>query len=180
MVDKNWTFEEAWAAQEAAFESDPSSIDDPASPYRQWQALHQLDIFEEAYKKDPFYLMQAIGVCALHGLPLPPWAVNAYLKGYNKIADAESKSWDEVFGMPYPKGVRLSVLRKERRFKHAVYDEISRIKKSQPKVAIDDDLFEKVGKKFGLGKTLTSEYYYAVKPWREIFKEAFQKTEYID
>jgi hypothetical protein len=28
-------------------------------------------------------------------------------------------------------------------------------------IAIDDSLFEEVGKKFGIGKTLASEYYYS-------------------
>ncbi|WP_347275778.1 hypothetical protein [Candidatus Kuenenia sp.] len=171
MVNKNWTLEEVVAAYQTALEADPSlSIDDPTSPYSQWNALQQLDIFEEAYKKDKFYLMQAIGVCAAHHLPLPLWAAKAYIEGYNKIADAKSKSWDEVFGRPYPKGTHLATLRKEKMFKRAVYNEISRIKKSQPDIAIDDGLFEKVGKKFGIGKTTASEYYYDIKPFEKIFK----------
>lgn len=163
MVDKNWTFDQIAAATNAALEADPSlSGSDPTLPIFQWAALHQLDVLEEAYKKDPFYLMQAIYVCAIHGLPLPDWGSCAYLAAYYKIVNAKSGSWDGVFGRPYPKGAHLAAIRKKRKFKHAVFQEVSKIKESQPDVAIDDGLFGKVGKKFGLGKTLASEYYYDV------------------
>jgi hypothetical protein len=42
----------------------------------------------------------------------------------------------------------------------AVWLEVSRIKDAAPETPIDEYMFETVGKKFEIGKTLASEYYY--------------------
>jgi hypothetical protein len=164
MTDKNWTWEEAWSANEQALKAEPERSEaDPTLPFVQWSAMHELDVLEEKYKKDKYYLMAAIRKCANHDLPLPAWVANAYISAYDKVFTAREKSWDDVFGNPYPKGAHLNAIRKKRKLKFAVLIEVNDILKMNPDKSIDDSLFEQVGKKFNLGKTLTSEYYYSAK-----------------
>ena len=163
-VNKEWTLEEAWAANQAVLEENPEKlISDPTLPFAQWAALRQLDECRKNYEEDRYQLMTAIRICAAHHLPLPDWAADAYIKAYDSVNNARAKSWNTVFGLPYPKGTHLSAVRKRRIKKFAVWNEITQILKTQPDTPIDEYLFEMVGKKFGLGKTLASEYYYAAK-----------------
>jgi hypothetical protein len=164
MVNKDWTWEEAWAANQLALEENPSrSWADPTLPHAQWFALQQLDVCHKNYEADPYYLMTAIRICANHQLPLPHWAANAYIKAYDTVNNARAKSWNSVFGNPFPKGQHLSAIRKKRILSVAVWNEITLIRKMNPETPIDESLFEEVGKKFCLGKTLAREYYYSEK-----------------
>lgn len=161
MVNKDWTSEEAWAANQAALQENPSRPwTDPTLPLKQWFALQELDICHKNYEKHPYLLMTAIRICANHELPLPEWAATAYIRAYDTVNNARAKSWDTVFGNPYPKGKHLSAIRKKRMNGVAVWNEITRIRQMDPDIPIDEELFEIVGKKLGLGKTLASEYYY--------------------
>lgn len=163
-VNKEWTLEEAWAANQAVLEENPGKPgSDPTLPFAQWAALHWLDDCRKNYEEDRYQLMTAIRICANHNLPLPDWAADAFIKAYDTVNNARAKSWNTVFGNPYPKGTHLSALRKRRMKKFAVWNEITLILKTEPDIPVDEYLFETVGKKFGLGKTLASEYYYAAK-----------------
>lgn len=166
MVNKDWTWEEAQAATEEALKIDPARSNDPTLPIFQWVALHDLDAYEKLYDKDKYYLMTAIRVCSNHDLPLPEWASRAYIKAYDTVNCAHAKSWDTVFGNPYPKGAHLNAIRKKRSLSYSVHSEIRNRMLMNPDLKIDDGLFEEVGKKFNIGRTLASEYYYHVK---EIF-----------
>lgn len=162
MVNKDWTLEEALAANQSKLEANPTLSDsDPTLPLFQWAALHRLDDCQEMYEGDKCGLMTAIRICANHDLPLPGWAAKAYIKAYDTVNNARAKSWSAVFGDPYPKGRHLSAIRKRRMFGFAVWNEIKTILQMRPDTAIDESLFETVGKKFNIGKTLASEYYYA-------------------
>lgn len=164
MVNKDWSLEEAINADEAALKADPSrSNADPTLPFYQWHALHQLDIYAELYKEDKYFLMTAIRTCATHDLPLPEWAAEAYSTAYDAVNNAREKSWDKVFGNPYPKGAQLAAIRKKRMLSIGVLNEVTSMLKMNPDLNIDDCLFETVGKKFNIGKTLANEYYYSAK-----------------
>lgn len=174
MVNKDWTLEEALAANEAALLKNTERSNDPTMPLFQWAALHQLDEYEKYYQQDSYWLMTAIRTCANHDLPLPEWAAKAYIKAYDTVNNAKAKSWNAVFGNPYPKGQHLSAIRKRRMLMFSVWNEITEIlnreqiwndatKQWESVTAIDESLFEAVGKKFHIGKTLASEYYYAAK-----------------
>lgn len=168
MVKKEWTLEDARAANDAALAVDPARSDaDPTLPLYQWAALHQLDEYEKYYLQDSYWLMTAIRTCANHDLPLPDWASRAYIKAYDAVNNARAKSWSAVLGDPYPKGRHLSAIRKRRMFTLAVWQEIQNTLIDKPETPIDTYLFETVGKKFSIGKTLASEYYYAVKKSKE-------------
>jgi hypothetical protein len=169
MIDKNLSLDEANAEHEKFLANNPNmSYADPSLPLFQWAALNDLEHMKEVFEKgDSYLLMTAIRVCACHSLPLPNWAASAYIKAYDSVNNARDKSWDSVFGLPYKKGTHLSAIRKKRVTKVKVWIEIKDILKKNPKTAIDEALFESVGKKNNIGKTLASEYYYeAVKDFK--------------
>jgi hypothetical protein len=166
MVNKNWSFYEAIAENNKALDADPSrTFGDPKLPYWQWHGLRQLDECERRYQNDSFMLMYAIRICARHALPLPDWVARAYSEAYDKVHKYHARSWDEVFGKPYPKGRHLSASRKLLEKSQGVWAEITKIKEECPNRPIDEFLFEEVGEKFNIGKTKASEYYYAVEQW---------------
>lgn len=160
VANPDWTFEEAWAEDERMLALDPSrSSADPTLPFSQWVALQNIKQFEEAFNKGKGWaLMLAICDCARCNLPLPDWVAKGYLRAYYKVVWCEEKSWDAVFGKPYPKGTNLKALKKKRELKTAVWNTIINIVKTSD-TAIDSQLFERVGNKFNIGKTLAEEYY---------------------
>ncbi|MDO8335036.1 MAG: hypothetical protein Q7T35_10255 [Nitrosomonas sp.] len=162
---KDWTLEEAKAANAAALLENPERNDsDPTLPIFQWFALHELDNLHARYKQgEKFALMLAIRQCANHDLVMPPWVATAYIKVFDVVLNCNSKDWNEVFGNPIPKGAQLNALRQKRRLKFAVFNEVNDILKRDPSRAIDGILFDEVGEKFGISKTLADEYYYSVK-----------------
>lgn len=105
-------------------------------------------------------LMLAIRNCAEYGVPLPEWVSAAYIKAYDAVSGAAVKSWDDVFGAPYPKGTQLAALRKRRRLRFAVRSAVAEILREHPQTPIDEALFERVGERFNIGKTLASDLYY--------------------
>lgn len=105
-------------------------------------------------------LMLAIRNCAEYGVPLPEWVSAAYIKAYDAVSGAVVKSWDDVFGVPYPKGTQLAALRKRRRLRFAVRVAVAEILREHPQTPIDEALFERVGEMFSIGKTLASDLYY--------------------
>ena len=168
MVDKKWTLEEAQAENEAALLNDPARITDPTLPLFQWIALHELEQLSEQYEQgNQFALMLAIRVCANHDLIMPRWVGDGYIAAFDTILNYRSGSWDDVFGRPIPKNAHLSALKKKRNLEFAVFNEIVRIRQCERNSCgaippLDAWLFERVGKPFGIGKTLAEEYYYGV------------------
>jgi hypothetical protein len=61
--------------------------------------------FEKKHKRA---LIDAIVYALLHELEVPGWAREALIRGYL----AEPKSWDDVFGTPFPKGAKIESLRR--------------------------------------------------------------------
>lgn len=55
----------------------------------------------------------------------------------------------------------MSALKKKREFKYAVFNEVEQARRAG--TAVDEHLFETAGKKFNIGKTLASEFYYEAK-----------------
>jgi hypothetical protein len=164
MIDKNWSIDEAQAENDKFLADNPAmTIAHPNTPFWQWDGLNRLDAckfeFESGHQKS---LMLAIRICANHDLPLPDWAAKAYIKAFDRVNDGLDKSWDSVFGMPYPKGTNLNSIRKKHVTKLKVWHDVKDTIRMNRETPIDAALFEKVGKKHAIGKTLASEYYYAV------------------
>lgn len=156
----DWTLEQAQQAQDEWIVSGkPNS---PTAPLFQWVALHELEQLRAQYEQgEKFTLMLAIRKCANHDLIMPRWVGAGYIAAFDTILNYRSKDWNEVFGNPIPKGANLAAKKKKRDFEFAVFNEIVSIRKFNPNRAIDVSLFEEVGKKFNIGKTLAEEYYYS-------------------
>jgi hypothetical protein len=158
-VHKEWTLEQAQAAQRA-FEADGGSSSDPTGPLFRWDALQTLEEIRTRYENgDDYALMLAIRMCANHDLVMPEWVAKAYIRAFDTVNGYRAKSWDDVFGHPLPKNAQLAALRKKRMKAAKVWTEVN--KRHKAGAPIDDLLFASVGKKLGLGVTLTKEYYAA-------------------
>jgi hypothetical protein len=154
---KQWTAKQAWAAHER-FLGRGGSPSDPSAPYSQWAALHTLDDLERRFSAGEKYaLLQAVRKCANHDLPMPEWLSAAFIKAFDQVHTYRAKSWDEVFGTPIPKGVQMAALKKRREKSAHVWNAVQGARSQG--IPVDDELFAGVGKKLGLGVTLTKEYY---------------------
>lgn len=109
---------------------------------------------------DRVALFSALRTCAKHNIPMPEWVSRAFISGYDKVINGDVASWDEAFGAPYPKGVHLSRIRQARLKRSAVWMEVAEERKLGS--SINRELFERVGKKLGLGKTRAEELFYEV------------------
>ena len=140
--------------------ADPSRSDsDPTLPVFRFSAMQRLEErrlqFEAGHKMS---LLAAIRICANHDLVMPGWVARAFISGYEKVLTCRANSWDKVFGNPYQKGRHLAAMRKKRNLSPAVWNAVNDAR--QQGAPVDEDLFEEVGKAYGLGKTLAAEYYY--------------------
>ena len=166
MVEKFWTFEEAMAVHKTAIAADPSLRDSPAAPIWQWDALHRLDALEDDYQAgDGAALMEAIFLCADKELVMPPWVQAAYMNSYREVIHFKVGSWDDAFGRPHRKGLRLVDARRRRRLRPRVYRLVRKYLRLRPHKTIDIQLFEDIGKKLHIGATLAEQLYYEQKSW---------------
>ncbi len=116
--------------------------------------------YRESNKGDRYWVLRAIKICADSQLTLPNWSAQAYIEGYDIVCKHKAMSWDFAFGHPHPKGMHSNALKNRDEKGFEVWKEINSILIKNQDIPIDEALFEQVGKKFGLGKTLTSDYYY--------------------
>lgn len=150
-------FEQALAAQDEFLDAGGNSAD-PAGPIYKYVALKGLESLEKSFNDgNKLALMHAIRECANHELIMPTWVSNEYIKAFDTVNHFRAKSWDEVFGKPLRKNANLAALRK--RDKYAVHIWNAVRASEQQGIAINDELFESIGKNFGLGLTLTKEFY---------------------
>lgn len=155
------TLDEAWAASKSVIESTGDVTGSELwLPHFQWYAYSLLDELHDQFKinQSSYDAMSAIAICAKHSIPVPDWAAEIYLDGFNKIDHLIEKSWDDVFARPIKKGGNRNAQRKKHITKYAVWSFVytCRLKGE----SVDSELFEKAAKQFKIGKTLASEYYY--------------------
>ncbi len=163
-VDKNWTLEEAYEAHERAIEADPSVFRSSVGPFWKWIALHNLDRLQRQFESgDKGALLEGIFECAMRDLRLPEWVQRAYIDRYREIVHFKAASWDDVFGKPHRKGLRLADARRRRKLWAPIWLRIRHIRDTELDTAIDEELFERVGEEFGIRKTLASELWYEAK-----------------
>jgi hypothetical protein len=125
-----------------------------------------LEYFRKQYVEEGkrLALTDAIRRCAIRKLPLPAWAADAFVDCYDKVMGYEVASWDDVFGNPLPDGMHrrtARLLKEKARYVVMLVDQ----EHHRNGRAKDDQLFEEVGKQFGIGKTLCKKlYYYGAMP----------------
>jgi hypothetical protein len=158
---KDWTFEEAQAAQ-SAYVGAGGDDNDPAGPLYQWVALQKIDELQAAYEAgDTFSLLDAVAQCALRELVMPDWVIRGYLDRYRSVTQYKVRTLDEAFGAILPKGAKLPARRQAREKGLRAYHEVER--QHKPGTPIDQGLFESVGKDIGISGSKVRDYYYAYK-----------------
>lgn len=168
------------------------TVYDPRSPYHRkeptkkslrFSVQDSIDESLEDYRiefetGDKSAVMRAIKLSLKYRMLPPEWASAGFTAACQKIDNFESNSWDEILGTPFPKGTHLNAIKKKHRLMHSVwlfvrleYHQGSKLDNNgipQP-ISIDVELFARAGKKFGIGQTLASEYYYS---FEEIYQSA--------
>ena len=104
-------------------------------------------------------IMRAMYTCADLDIPMPAWLSRAFVDACNQVFSYQAKSWDEVFGVPHPKGKHLAAMRKKRDKSLEAWVAVLRDHELHGK-PIGEALFAEVGKELALGKTLVAEFYY--------------------
>jgi hypothetical protein len=136
-------------------------------PGYQWFALKLLHEQEKKGGcKDGMEMLHLIHLCGQNCVPLPVWLVKELYQRLRKIGSFEENSWDAVLGRPFPKRARRSKLVRESlagQIYNAVFE-----RHEFEREPIDVGLFEKVGEKFGIKKTLCSQLYYMEKRRRDV------------
>lgn len=131
-----------------------------AGPLFQAAAHERIEALREQYDAgDRVALLEAVHLCAWHELVLPEWAALKFMAAYREAAHARAASWDDVFGKPWP-GKHLASLRRRRELILPVRARIRELLQHRDPPPLDEELFESVGKEFGIGKTLCQEFYY--------------------
>jgi hypothetical protein len=147
---------------DAIIEADPSRSLDPSLPVFQVAQQLVLEEHREAFESgDSQALLAAIRICANHDIAMPKWLSAAYIRAYDLVLSCRVGSWDDAFGRPFPKGAHLKKLRQKRQLRFQVGQDVDDLHSKER--ILDDALFEEVGKKYGLKKTVTSELYYEYK-----------------
>jgi len=102
-------------------------------------------------------LIWAVRFCHSEHIVAPDWVMLAFFKATNRWLTMEVKTLDEAFDLVYPKGKHFNAARKRRAYQLDVYYRVIELHRAG--APLDDDLYERVGREFYIGKTLTKEYY---------------------
>jgi hypothetical protein len=106
-------------------------------------------------------LIQAIRRCFQCGVVAPEWVVTAFFRATNKWYQMDAKSLDDALGVAWPKGKSVAAAKKRRRLKFAVFNEINKARARGR--AVDEELYQEIGRQFGIGKTLVKVYDHAAR-----------------
>jgi len=107
-------------------------------------------------------LFEAIEFCGRKNIPVPAWAASAFSHGFSRVLWAEVATWDEAFGRPWTKRKSLITARKHHRIMTRIYERVLALhdgRDGSPRLPIDNSLFAKVGKEFGIKRSLCSKLY---------------------
>lgn len=79
-------------------------------------AVHRFIGAQNLLERKDYYLqhvLEGVAVCMLHDLVAPRWLAARFLQAQRAVKWAEHRSWDEAFGAPWPKNIKLSSKRME-------------------------------------------------------------------
>jgi hypothetical protein len=121
----------------------------------------QLEKAKELYEQgDKAQLLYWLAHCIRDHRPIPLWLEKAFLAACRAGTRFEIKSWDEVFGRPLKKGKRLATERRKWVITEPLWTRVVDLHaEGKP---LDKELFNTVGKEFGVSGTVASEIYYGV------------------
>jgi hypothetical protein len=140
-----------------------------------------IDVLEQRYRDgDKHALFDAIWICLCRPepVPAPAWVQAAVSNAWMGLVGARIKSWDEVFGPPWPKGTNVSRLRWKYERAPFVWKRARELIASGH--ATDDTLFEEVGRLCATGPRQAKELYYMMeRGWPPELKATLLRDETI-
>ena len=116
------------------------------------------DAINEWKKGDNLMLFEAIRRCGQYGVLLPPELTQALAEGIRKYDVGFEKDFGDAFGVTRPKGFYLNAYKKKNHLPYQVKKRVAELQGNGE--SIDDQLFEIIGREFGISKTTASNYYY--------------------
>lgn len=128
----------------------------PAGAVWQWGGAQELLERRDHYAATP---LDGMALCARHGIAPPEWLARSFLAAYDRVLNCRAKSWDDVFGQPFPKGTQLAALRRRRGSRIKVAAAVTRLVQSAPTRPVDLAFWEQVGREASEGKTNAEELY---------------------
>jgi hypothetical protein len=104
----------------------------------------------------------------VHQLPLPDWAAEAFISGYDDVLNCRVGSWDEAFGKPWP-GKHLPELAQRRRLQFAIPLRIRdlRLQANPPPMNSSRNrvgVYDLVAEEFGVSRTFVADRW---KEWKQ-------------
>jgi hypothetical protein len=132
--------------------------------------------FFERYRRkyeagDKNSLPAALWFCLANNEPPPDWLKDAYVRAARRVWSYEVSSWDDVFGKPLKKGKQRKAAHRRYMIGSAIRERVmdrthrAAINGERSPDKIDKNLFEEVGKEFGIKGTLAAEIYYEHQRW---------------
>jgi hypothetical protein len=120
---------------------------------------HQLEQARLRYEQgNKSELLRWMNWCFIANREVPSWIKEGISKAVNDADTYKIRTWNDVFGKPVPKGTHLKTARRNSEIEWDLFWRVCGLHKAgRP---IDENLFEKVGKEFGIKKTLASKLYY--------------------
>jgi hypothetical protein len=116
-----------------------------------------LEEYRERFERgDKAALFSVIRFCFNEQIVAPEWIVDAFFKATNKWYSLKAKTLDEAFNVRWPKGKSIAAAKKRQRLKFAVLSAVRAARNAGRPV--DEELFEKIGRELGIGKTLAKDY----------------------
>lgn len=120
------------------------------------------DCEEKYYEGNSLMLFEAIRRCAQYNIKLPEWIRYELEAGLNKYSGGEVKTFGEAFNITRQKGTHIDSIKKERKLAWPVFNYIHNMNEKE-KTPVDEELFNKAGKNFGISGSTARDYYYKVK-----------------
>ena len=117
------------------------------------------DRHKELERDGSLALFEAIAFCGRTNIVIPTWAATAFNDGFHRVLWAEVATWDEAFDRPWPPRTDRSAVRRHTRIMTEIYLRVRTLHEGGDR-AIDEELFEDVGKEFKIGRSLCSKLYY--------------------
>src|SRR5688572_20847980 len=66
-------------------------------------------------------VMDALFICLSSRKSVPRWVGDAFEKAFWTVTSAGARSWDDVFGKPWPKGARLKDARTRIEYRYQIW-----------------------------------------------------------
>ena len=109
---------------------------------------------------DLMALAEALQLCIGLYLLVPDWVRTAWLEACTRIKQYEVRSWDEVLGNRVPPGKHFAAIKRRHHLAAEVFTSVMMEMVESPATPIDGYLFEVIAEKYGIKKTLASDYFY--------------------